>query len=680
MSPCLTKTLLLLLGFCLLMLLTAGLLQAQTPTPLPAPSKPSATQTVLANTPRTQAAPAPPSPPRPSRAQLEALEQNPLIEISRLLSRPPSPFAYDFTIDAYTSSSLPALTAGPLELPRIPEFRTEGRLVANGWKIDIHKQESVWSDGKWRPGNESRQLCDGKRFWSIQRPPTPGLWCPKLVFDQDSLDPVLQALVDAGGAIGGHFSFFPKGDWMAIALQLPPGNVQVSEDPVGGFPCRKVWFHLGKDQFTFWVDMKRGGVTRQARVIVPGTSGSRWKYLLPNRRAGVIERTVFELRDVEFSKIANRYMAVTGTTVRRIFYLDGKRECRIEHFRRFNITMTPDLTAPGVFRPGLPEGTVVDLANTGLKYVWRGGNLAPFLDPAVVSSIAQSVRQIAREAPAAPAPLLRGFPLISPDAASSPTLAGGGQPLPDKHCDEALGPRDGLYCIDAAVQLAGLSQKPEALFRPEYLDKGKGSSLPGQLAAAAMQNGLHATEAAGLTARSLAASPWPILLRVKSRPYRNQYDAWELYLGAREGQAWIWNPAQAPRLEPFSELGARWDGSGIVLSRAPIGWLRLRSPDIRLAALVGCLLVLILWRVRRLACGRGTAQPAPGFFRYLRRASFEGLAFGMVSLAVALLWHSLAGGGTADWGWGRKEHPPLPSRQFPARGGHQSGSPDLPGP
>ncbi len=630
MLHCLTKTLLISLGSCLCILLTAGLLSAQTPTPQPSPAKPS--------------------PSRPSSAQLASLLQDPLLELAQL-RRPPIPLAYDFTIDTCSSPSLPDLGSGPIAFPEKPMFRMEGRVMVNGGRVDIRKRVFAWRDGKWLPGNETRQLCDGTRFWNIERPPAPGLWCPTFVFDRDtSKTQVMNALANAGWAIEGRFSFFPHGDWLITALTTPPTQLWVGDDPVGQFPCRKVRSQLGGYQFTFWVDMKHEGLVRQVRIIIPGRPISRWKKLLPHRLAGAVEMTVLEVRDVEIDKIAGREMAVAGTFVTRAFFRDGKRECNMERIRRSNITLTPDLTAPGMtapgaFVPGLPEGTVVDLANSSLKYLWRGGELTPFLDPAVAIGIGQSVRRIAREVRAAPAPLLRGFPLLSPDADSSPALAASSPPLLDKHCYEALGPRNGIYGLYAAFQLAGIGLKPEALFRPEYLGNEQEASSPLQLAAAANRNGLHATVAAGLTVRSLALSQWPILLRVKARPYSVEYNAWELYLGAREGQAWIWNPAHAPRLEPFGELAVRWDGSGLVLSRAPIGWLRLRSADIRFAALVGCLLVLVLWRVRRLARGRGTAQPAPGFFHYVRGSCLEGLAFVLITLAVALLWHALAGGG-----------------------------------
>lgn len=579
----------------------------------------------------------------PSKDLKQSLLNDPLVQIALVRQKPES-IAYDFTIDSYTSTSLPSLASGSITLPAQPRFRMAGHVRSNRNLIDIRKRESLWRDGKWVQGNEYHQLFDGKRFWNVQQPTTPGLWCPLLSFDPNTSNTEsVKARAEASGALEGCFPFFPYGDWVYAALMVPNTRVTETEDPVGGFPCRVVRFWAGPRRFTLWVDMKHGGLARQMEFVLPEAPPSFWRKTFKPIKPGEVDLRVFEVRDIKIEKVGDREIPVAGTFVMRIFYRNGKTECVAQRIQRSNVVMSPPGTEK--FEIDLPDGSVIDASQAPLKYEWREDGLKPFLDPAVINGISQSVRQVASDAAANPGAWLRGFRLTQFQTSTSTLLMkDGSSPLLNKNCYDPIGPRDGLYGLFATCQLAGLDVKPDFLFRPEYIDKEKGSSVD-QLTRAAREQGLNAVAASALSVRSLAASPYPILLRVKSKPYGREYDAWELFLGKREGKAWIWNLAGLPRLESFSGLAARWNGSGLVLSNMPIGMFRLRIMDTLLIALTCGILAFLVWRVRRFARDRGSASPATSLSLFVRRSLIEAVACAALALLAGLFWNTLSGRG-----------------------------------
>ncbi|MHC4397411.1 MAG: rhodanese-like domain-containing protein [Planctomycetota bacterium] len=130
-------------------------------------------------------------------------------------------------------------------------------------------------------------------------------------------------------------------------------------------------------------------------------------------------------------------------------------------------------------------------------------------------------------------------------------------------------PHCGLYCIYTAMKLAGKEIDFRELVKPEYLGSRKGSSL-GELKKAAEDNGLYAESVTRLNSRILAKSVYPIILHVKSGPDSKDYDHFELFLGAGEGKAKIFNPPEPVKAVPFYELAPRWNGTGLIVSAEPI--------------------------------------------------------------------------------------------------------------
>ncbi len=130
-------------------------------------------------------------------------------------------------------------------------------------------------------------------------------------------------------------------------------------------------------------------------------------------------------------------------------------------------------------------------------------------------------------------------------------------------------PHCGLYCVYTAMKLAGKDIGFLELVKPEYLGSRKGSSL-GELKKAAEDNGLYAESVAKLNSGVLKETPHPVILHVKSSAESKDYDHFELFLGAVDGKAQIFNPPEPPEMVPFYELAPRWDGTGLIVSAEPI--------------------------------------------------------------------------------------------------------------
>jgi ABC-type bacteriocin/lantibiotic exporter with double-glycine peptidase domain len=152
------------------------------------------------------------------------------------------------------------------------------------------------------------------------------------------------------------------------------------------------------------------------------------------------------------------------------------------------------------------------------------------------------------------------------------------------------------------MELAGTDIAFSELIRPEYVDSRVGSRL-GQLKRAAEDFGLHATPVGNLTIRTLRESPYPVILHVKKSEESDRFDHFEVFLGAKNDKAILYDPPTAPRLESFHVLASRWDRIGLAVSKDEIDTRLLFLPDRKRSFLIGILLVSLIaavwWMVPR---------------------------------------------------------------------------------
>ena len=165
--------------------------------------------------------------------------------------------------------------------------------------------------------------------------------------------------------------------------------------------------------------------------------------------------------------------------------------------------------------------------------------------------------------------LVVGLAMAVADEASSPAQD------PSLRLDFSGGPYCGIYSLYAALQLHGITVDFEKLVDKKYVGSYRGSSLA-ELQRAAGDCGAYAVPMEGLSAASLRAATDPIILHVRRPGYGHPYGHWIVFLGVEGSRARILDPPNPPQHLPFAELLAIWDGSGLVVSRAPVSSWRLR--------------------------------------------------------------------------------------------------------
>ncbi len=161
----------------------------------------------------------------------------------------------------------------------------------------------------------------------------------------------------------------------------------------------------------------------------------------------------------------------------------------------------------------------------------------------------------------------------------------------------------GLFCAYAALKLHGIDLNFEGLLKAKYIGSIDGSSLS-ELKGVLEDRGLHAVLARNLTPKALRQHAMPAILLVKSFPDESPYDHFILYGGDVEGNALIFDPPRPARMVPYSDLGPRWGGIGIIVSKRPI---RLRQWSV--ANVAGVLVLAVMAACARLIyLGRSASE------------------------------------------------------------------------
>ena len=177
--------------------------------------------------------------------------------------------------------------------------------------------------------------------------------------------------------------------------------------------------------------------------------------------------------------------------------------------------------------------------------------------------------------------LVLGLATAVADEASSPAQD------PSLSLDFSGGPYCGIYSLYAALQLHGITVDFEKLVNKKYVGSYMGSSLA-ELQRAAGDCGAYAVPMEGLSAASLRAATEPILLHVRRPGYGHPFGHWIVFLGVEGSRARILDPPNPPQYLAFAELLAIWDGSGLVVSKVPVGTWRLRLASWLEYAVIGC--------------------------------------------------------------------------------------------
>jgi len=161
------------------------------------------------------------------------------------------------------------------------------------------------------------------------------------------------------------------------------------------------------------------------------------------------------------------------------------------------------------------------------------------------------------------------------------------------------------------MKIFGVSVDPNDLMRPEYIGSPAGSSLA-ELKRCAETYGLHAAPVAHLSTRDLRGLSCPVILHIKSAPTKKYYDHYELFIGTRQDQAFVYDPPTPVELVSFWTLAPRWDGSGLLVSDKPIHLSTVFAPArLRFAVCAGIAAAIVLavrWGRRRLSACRAVVS------------------------------------------------------------------------
>ena len=142
--------------------------------------------------------------------------------------------------------------------------------------------------------------------------------------------------------------------------------------------------------------------------------------------------------------------------------------------------------------------------------------------------------------------------------------AAGGAQEPDA---ESISNYCGVQCLYRAMLSLEITVTYEALVNPMYIGSKEGSSLT-ELSKAARDHGLYTLPVYHAVNMLLYSIQDPFLLHTKSKPGRDRFDHWVLFMGLEDGKARICDGWAKVKLVEFDQLAELWDGSGLIVSQS----------------------------------------------------------------------------------------------------------------
>ncbi|HEV3145439.1 MAG TPA: rhodanese-like domain-containing protein [Gemmataceae bacterium] len=213
------------------------------------------------------------------------------------------------------------------------------------------------------------------------------------------------------------------------------------------------------------------------------------------------------------------------------------------------------------------------------------------------------------------------------------------QQAPAKPKEYSGGPYCGIYSLYAALRIHGIEISFADLAQSKYVGSEYGSSLA-ELKLAAEEHGARALPLEGMTATTLRASQYPILLHVR-RPGRNTpYLHWVLFLGVNGNRARIVDPPFAEEEITLAEMLALWDGVGLVISKEPVSRAELFWPAwAEIFVMLG--LIAVLAGAMFMTARRSAATWSANRWRPVSRIGLRAAAIMTAAGIMAFLWHSV---------------------------------------
>jgi rhodanese-related sulfurtransferase len=156
----------------------------------------------------------------------------------------------------------------------------------------------------------------------------------------------------------------------------------------------------------------------------------------------------------------------------------------------------------------------------------------------------------------------------------------------------------GIYSLYLAARSLGLELKFNDLLKPQYISSRQGSSL-GDLILAAKEQHLYSEPMGRMSCNVLRYAHCPVILHIKNDLATDkEYNHWVLFAGTEEGKARIHDGARPMELMDFTDLAARWDGVGLLISDSPISvsslWLAVIAQFVFYAGACAGVIALLL--------------------------------------------------------------------------------------
>ena len=509
-------------------------------------------------------------------------------------------------------------------------------------------------------------------------------------------DEALRGENPAAVLMGCYLSPYKRFD--AFLREAVESSVRQDTEEINGAQCYVIDAKTKWGDCTIWMDLDHGFNIAKVRIDVVKERGHFF-----HDKPLVMKRMSFALESVRFKKIDDAWAAVEADwEATRLDPADNLTTTR-KHITISDLTLDPDHDELGSFAMDDIKNGAKVLVHPVLHigYIWKDGELIPKFTRDTIAMIDKTMDEISVEGsvPSAltPDPMSRepgssdsqnravliedrseqqgtpesasqsgaqlsGSPKLNDDAEAVISDHDNQAPPPSASTQEAASttaakqdkasqqdsldsqaptlPRQhcGLHCVYSTFKLAGKNVEFAELVKPEYLGSQKGSSLS-ELEKAVRDYGMFAGIATRLTTASLRKSEYPVILHVKSDLGSKKYDHYELFLGAVDGKAKLFNPPEPVRLVPFRDLAPRWDGIGLVVSARPPDVNALFAVErerLMMYAAIGAVLVLGAHMARRRLLALAGALSRR---RLLALSAGQCAALGLATILFGIIHH-----------------------------------------
>jgi rhodanese-related sulfurtransferase len=425
-----------------------------------------------------------------------------------------------------------------------------------------------------------------------------------------------------GGPLDGYFP--PSGNLRIAELMAESNDLRrLLDETVDGVSCAVVAAATRHGAYNMWLDRTKGCLPRKVQYIVGANDFHEYwdpirfsEVMMPTpdgkQHGGTEDRGVLD--DIVYERIADTFVPVTGRFTRTDTY--GETCLRsVYSYKRTEIDLNPRFEGSDAFVSDLPEGariTNTAVPKSGVKYEWRGGKVvvagidksgdvpAPYVDPGTTTvrrvamvfcgallfgagtfMMARARTQAGHGQPAKSAVSAAGAILVALTLGAAAAPAESPTRAPSLYQENSFEPYCGVQSLHRAMRALGKDVPFDSLVTADYISSTNGSTIA-DLIQAAEDQGIQLLPMTRMTSFLLRELHQPAILHVKAKLGSTEYKHWVLFMGSKDGTAWIYDGDQPGAEMSEEELAARWDGTALLVSTEPVSksgiWLTMVYP------------------------------------------------------------------------------------------------------